>query len=421
MKPLRLVLPTLALCIGAAALSAQTGPRRVFVSSAFGPGDFDTWSQATPGTSGIDAADSVCANLATAAALPNAAGFRAWLSDSQDDAWCRVQGRTGRRDTGCGGAPDLPGAGPWARRDGVRWAGSLAQLTGEIGPLVPLDRDERGLLVAEWTSYWTGTDGAGRAAAGGTGLSCGDWNSISGTASGSQGSAGGTRFAWTEQFLATCANHHRIVCLETGPAGAVPPVASLGPAALAFITTATGHADLGSWPAAAGLFGLEAGDQICRSEAIAARLPQPESFVVWLSTSTVDARMRLPTGIGWARIDGVGIATGRADLVDGRLAAPINLSANRVYLPLSPSDEGLAWSGTAFDGTGLPGFSCGDWTSTTDSGLAGEIPQSSAAWTDGRPADCADALPIYCLSTVEILFWDPFETGDVTRWSQVQI
>lgn len=400
---------------GGVPLAAQT-PRWAFVTSTFGPADFSQWPEAADGAIGVDAADSICRARAVAAGLAAPENFRAWLSDGLDDAWCRMQGLGGRRETACDGATPLPGAGPWARRDGVRWAGSLDDLADRSGPMVPLDLDEHGAPVSEWAANWTGTDAAGRAIGGPPTPSCVDWTSAAAGESGSQGVVFGTREAWTEFFLASCANHHRLVCLETGPPAAMPPIAASGPAALAFVTASTGTAELSSWPGAHSLTGLEAGDEICRAEAAAARLPQAASFVAWLSNSAIDARDRLPTGLGWARLDGVAIASNRVDLVDGRLSAPLNLTSAGLYLP-EAQGEILAWTGTAFDGTVLAGSTCADWTATADLGLAGEIYLSSAAWTDGRPADCASELPIFCFSSVELLFWDPFESGTLERWS----
>jgi len=41
----------------------------------------------------------------------------------------------------------------------------------------------------------------------------------------------------------------------------------------AFVTSASGTGNLNSWPDAGGLFGLAAGDAICRAQATAAGLP----------------------------------------------------------------------------------------------------------------------------------------------------
>jgi hypothetical protein len=408
---------TLVFSAAAAPLAAQSGaPRWAFVTSTYGPADLSQWPDADDGAVGAAAGDSICRARAAAAGLDGPEGYRAWLSDGVDDAWCRVQGLTGRRESGCGGAPTLPGAGPWARRDGVRWAGSLDELTDGGGPLVPLDLDEQGQPTGESSAHWTGTASDGRAILGPPALSCGDWTSAQASDSGSQGVVFGTREAWTEFFLANCSSHHRLVCLESGPPGATPPIASPGPAALAFVTASVGPADLGSWPGANVLTGLEAADAICRADAVAARLPNPASFVAWLSSSAADAVDRLPASLAWARLDGVGLASNRADLADGRLAAPLNLTSARRYLP-EPQGETLAWTGTAFDGTSVPDSTCADWTSTADLGLAGEVNLASAGWTDGMPSDCAADLPLYCFSTVEILFWDPFESGSLERWS----
>src|SRR5512144_279538 len=82
--------------VAAAALGAL--PRQVFVTSVYGPATLSSWPVATPGATGTDAADSICRNLAVAAGLDRSSSFRAWLSDSLDDAWCRVQDLTGTRD-----------------------------------------------------------------------------------------------------------------------------------------------------------------------------------------------------------------------------------------------------------------------------------------------------------------------------------
>ncbi|MGB5295352.1 MAG: hypothetical protein WBP34_10405, partial [Thermoanaerobaculia bacterium] len=53
---------------------------------------------------------------------------------------------------------------------------------------------------------------------------------------------------------------------------------------VAFVTSVNGTADLGSWPEAGSALGASAGDEICRTLATAATLPNASSFVAWLST-----------------------------------------------------------------------------------------------------------------------------------------
>jgi hypothetical protein len=60
-----------------------------FVTSETGNGNLATWpsSGAQSGTAG---ADSVCQSAATSARINDPGSFVAWLSDSDDDAYCRA-------------------------------------------------------------------------------------------------------------------------------------------------------------------------------------------------------------------------------------------------------------------------------------------------------------------------------------------
>ncbi|MBZ0103474.1 MAG: hypothetical protein K8I65_15045 [Thermoanaerobaculia bacterium] len=417
--PARLAALGFALCLAVVG-SAGAQTRQVFVSSASGSANFSSWPSATPGAVGLEAADSICRNLATTAGLARPDAFRAWLSDSLDDAWCRVQDVTGTRDSACDGATALPGAGPWARiGDGGRWGGRLTALIEQQGPLLPLDRTELGAPVPDLDLYWTGTDETGRAYDRLASELCADWTSNAAGAFTLLGSTFETRLNWTTSFGGSCGAWRHLVCLETGVGAIQPQVATLGPAALAFVTSRVGSGNLASWPGADGLSGLAAADAVCHREAAAFHLPSPLTFVAWLSTSTLDASSRLPTGLAWRRLDGTGIAAGRADLLDGRLAAPINQIPAGAYLPQPPEWTAPMWTGTAFDGTRLPGETCLDWTSTSDvdSGLVGSANSAAADWTDGRPFPCSALVPLYCFSTAEMLFWGIFESGDALDWS----
>ena len=79
---------------------------------------------------GLAAGDNICRVLAGNAGLPNANTYRAWLSTASTDAYCHVQGQTGKRATGCVGTA-VP-AGPWYRYDGIgRFTGTVDELVGE--------------------------------------------------------------------------------------------------------------------------------------------------------------------------------------------------------------------------------------------------------------------------------------------------
>ena len=65
--------------------------------------------------------------------------------------------------------------------------------------------------------------------------------------------------------------------LATGPAEAVKR--------RAFVTSEIGNGNLNSWPSSGGLFGLPAGDNICRVLAGDAGLPNANTYRAWLSTA----------------------------------------------------------------------------------------------------------------------------------------
>ena len=80
----------------------------MFVTSVFGSTNLSTWPQAQ-GQTGLAAGDAICQTLAhDGAGLPTWQDFRAWLSTSTEDAYCRVAGFDGLKVDDCGEAPDSP-------------------------------------------------------------------------------------------------------------------------------------------------------------------------------------------------------------------------------------------------------------------------------------------------------------------------
>ena len=166
--------------LGANERSTQLGPLQVFATSVTGSGDLSTWADAN-GATGIDAGDQICQARALAASLPEPANFVAWLSDSNDDAYCRINGLTGERDNNCGQAQLPVNAGPWLRTDGQPFAESIElALAPENISFLPPRFDEFGNELFESSNesfVRTGTDSSGR----GTTNNCSDWSSTSGT------------------------------------------------------------------------------------------------------------------------------------------------------------------------------------------------------------------------------------------------
>ncbi len=135
----------------------------MFVTSVFGSTNLSTWPQAQ-GQSGLAAGDAICQTLAhDGAGLPSWQDFRAWLSTSTEDAYCRVAGFDGLKVDDCGEL-GLPDAGPWQRMDGQPFANSLSELTVGPGAAPSASESTRpGSTVAPASSVLTGphADGCG--------------------------------------------------------------------------------------------------------------------------------------------------------------------------------------------------------------------------------------------------------------------
>jgi hypothetical protein len=130
-----------ALVLVALAAPADAVKRRAFVTSVAGNGNLASWPLSGGGV-GLAAGDNICRARAFIADLPNPGSYYAWLSTASTDAYCHVQGQTGKKASGCVGP--AAGAGPWYRYDGVgRWSGSIDELTdrepGDL-PAHPLRR-----------------------------------------------------------------------------------------------------------------------------------------------------------------------------------------------------------------------------------------------------------------------------------------
>ncbi|MBP9143950.1 MAG: DUF1554 domain-containing protein [Thermoanaerobaculia bacterium] len=403
--------------------SAHASVQRIFLTSASGNGDLASW--AATDLDGVAGANEVCQTLAENAGLsPGSETFRAWLSDLGTDAYCNVQGLTGKRSDipACAGGAEI-GGGPWVRTDGKLFAASLAQISsGSATPYVPASILETGAEVASvLTRIWTGSSSSGAL----TASSCTGFQVATGA-----GAAGRVEtLAFGTGPTTACGGSQKLLCFETGVGDPVPLPSD--PGYLAFVSASVGSGELGSWALANGETGIAAGDEVCRKEAENGRLPAPESFRAWLSTSTTDAFCRiqgltgtradgcggatLPPPAPYRRPDGIEIAADLDDLSDGRLATPI--------LRLSGSVSfGGTWTGSGTDGT-LDGQSCGDWLDPTTgvSAQTGAAQFLSPSWSVNGQNSCdLNFLGLYCFSTVVTLFWDDFEGQSLTRWSDLQ-
>ena len=388
----------------ASPLAAVT--RRMFITSVTGTGNLSTWADAG-GLTGLDAADAICQARATAASLPNAAGYRAWLSDSVDDAYCRMHNLNGKRATNCGQATLPAAAGPWWRTDGKPFGAGLPDLVAPLEKVLqPPSVDEFGVnlqIAAAWTG--TGLDGAAGPA------TCADWTSAVSVDPVHNGSAYRTSGSWIFSGNATCsALVLRLYCFETGPGDPLPAFPASG--RLAFVTSAEGAGDLSAWPAAAGATGLAAGDAICRNLALAAGIRQAESFKAWLSADGTSAIGRFQHDGPWMRPDGIVVAKSRQDLTDGYLDSPINRTETGLYL----GGNGI-WTGTLL--SGLPSSAnCSNWNSTATTGEYGSANTILYTWTSEGALTCGFAYAnFYCLQDLPLIFLDGFESHGTEAWS----
>lgn len=396
----------IALCALALSAAAQAAPRRVFVTSVNGTGDLGSWPDAGPAT-GLAAGDAICQARAAAAGLGNASGFRAWLSSTTTDAYCRAHGLGGQRATNCG-QPSLPAAaGPWVRTDGRPFGDPITELLEPTRrSFLPPRLDETGATVH--SSVWTASDGSGAYLAD----SCLDWTSAVSGEFGRVGYTNRTATGWSGGGNGGCQNVGHLLCFETGVGDPLPPFANWG--RLAFVTSALGNGDLGSWPQAGASTGLAAGNAICRTLAAKAGLPNATSYKAWLSSGTLDARDRFTHDGPWMRLDRVRVAGDLAGLTDALLNSPINLTETGEYI----GNSGV-WTGT--DPTGVAqAETCLSWTASVanQDGGSGSVYASDASWTDFFPNSCDfPAGRLYCLQDLPLLFGDGFESGDDTVWT----
>ena len=359
------------------------------------------------GFTGLDAGDAICQARAAAASLPNAVGYRAWLSDSVDDAYCRMHNLNGKRATNCG-QPSLPAsAGPWWRTDGKPFGAGLPDLVAPLGEVLnPPAFYEFGADLAVGGA-WTGTAEDGAAGS----FTCADWTVVDDPEPAFMGLAYRTATSWMKAGSAPCSSpQYHLYCFETGVADPLPPFPASG--RLAFLTSAYGTGELGSWPNAGSATGLEAGDAICRDLAALAGIRQADSFRAWLSASGTNAIDRFEHDGPWMRLDGIEVAASRVDLTSGYLESPINLTDTGAYV-----GNDYTWTGTQADGSATP-TNCSGWMSSGTTGEWGSANTAVGLWTASGPTDCGfPGGHLYCLQDLPLIFLDGFESAGTQAWT----
>ena len=362
-----------------------------FVTSVTGNANLSTWPDAA-GNVGLSAGDAICQARAAAADLPNPANFVAWLSDENDDAYCRIHGLTGKRSANCGQATLPAAAGPWVRTDGFPFAAPITELLDNGKVFTPVRFDELGVPVAAGSlltdEHFTGTSRDGSLVLlQDIPATCGNWTSNANSADLrlAVGATEHTTNAWTNvaNFLSgvACNRSLHLLCMQIGTGPALPPLVPNGKKA--FLTSTFGTGNLSSWADAGGNVGLAAGDTICQARAAAAGLANAGNFKAWLSDSMTDARDRITSDGPWVRLDGVPVAANKADLLDGSLFTSINVDETGAF-----RSGDIVWSGTTDSGTKSL-LTCNDWTDgTSGTGASGSANDAGSGWSDDRTDAC---------------------------------
>jgi hypothetical protein len=159
-----------------------------------------------------------------------------------------------------------------------------------------------------------------------------------------------------------------------------------------FITSGADDGNLG---------GLDGGDLFCQTLANAANLEG--TYRMWLSDATGSPSTRFDqSSVPYYRLDGVMVASSYADLIDGSLSAPINVSDTGVTVASNVPFTGTLTDGTAF-APAFPGSSnCSGWTSASSAqhAMAGQSEGADGTWTQssnsGAPRQCNVLHRFYC-------------------------
>ncbi len=159
---------------------------------------------------GLAGADEVCQADAEAAGLANPERFVAYLSDSDDDAACRIRGGSGKQAEGCTFFTEPPADHPgWVALDGSPVAAGPDAITASALEM-PLNVDANGDIVNTNQEMWSGSlmDGTGMDA------TCIDWTSTSIYVNGARGYAGSTGEQWVQRGPSLCFQYRRFYCFE---------------------------------------------------------------------------------------------------------------------------------------------------------------------------------------------------------------
>ena len=144
-------------------------------------------------------------------------------------------------------------------------------------------------------------------------------------------------------------------------------------------------------------------DGLCNTAATTGKLPGAGKYKAWLSDDTTFAAMRLhESTIPYLRPDNVKVADDWGDLIDGDLAARINVSETKAVIgngQACSNEASLVWTNTTTAGEIKGGEHCDKWTTSNmaKNGLAGLATTSDTDWTDKCTISCDTSARLYCI------------------------
>ncbi len=188
-----------------------------------------------------------------------------------------------------------------------------------------------------------------------------------------------------------------------------------------FATSESGNGQLWQWSTSSSLVGLAAGDAICQAEATVAGLPNPDTYVAWLSDDTHDAWCRahglsgkkstncgeptLPDTAGpWVKLNGYPFGGEIGEIFNhGLVYSPVEFDPVGYGAGVMPALPRDAWTGTNASGAAWGGGGvrdCFGWDKGTPAeyGLMGNLDATSSYWTANYSTTCDVANRLICLA-----------------------
>ncbi|MEM6733576.1 MAG: hypothetical protein AAF658_18600, partial [Myxococcota bacterium] len=303
--------------------------------------------QAAGTLGGLDGADALCAERATAAGLPG--NYVALLSNATTDAIDRIGAARG-----------------WVRPDGLPFL-----LDGPFEAPLYLPRlDETGTEIpGSLALLLTATDRDGMY----DGQDCGDFQVLSNSlVRGGYIDHGGV--AWFNFLTTTCSvTATRLLCMQTDSQKTLQAPVPPAPFRYAFAREDQYVPGPG---------GVSAADALCQMEAESLGVATGRTYIAMLGTSTASALSRFDlSGPNWYSLDGVPLVSTPADIANGRWNTAIGTQ-----------NFGTA-TGGPFDATVALTDNCENWTEEDGTHLAGRsLAGGEQVYQQSTRAGCSNSF-----------------------------